>query len=104
MSGNSDYVISSNQHASRGLKRSVFVALRRDKREAAVILKLLSQCCNAAGLGTRHSNVFCHFAIKKEKAVTLNQLLPYVYDSCLLSYGRPGTLSSQRYPFSFFVI
>jgi len=29
-------------------------------------------------------------AIKKEKAVTLCPLLPYVYDSCLLGYGRPG--------------
>ena len=29
-------------------------------------------------------------AIKKEKAVTLCPLLPYVYDSYLLSYGRPG--------------
>jgi len=28
-------------------------------------------------------------AIKKEKAVTLNPLLPYVYDSCLLIYGCP---------------
>jgi hypothetical protein len=32
-------------------------------------------------------------AIKKEKAkaVTLSTLLPYVFDSYLLSYGRPGT-------------
>jgi len=29
-------------------------------------------------------------AIKKEKAVTLSQLLPYVYDSYLLSYRCPG--------------
>lgn len=29
-------------------------------------------------------------AIKKEKAVTLCPLLPYVYDSYLLSYGCPG--------------
>ena len=30
-------------------------------------------------------------AIKKEKAVTLCTLLPYVYDSYLLIYGRPGS-------------
>jgi hypothetical protein len=29
-------------------------------------------------------------AIKKEKTVTLNSLPPYVYDSYLLSCGRPG--------------
>jgi len=29
-------------------------------------------------------------AIKKEMAVTLSPLLPYVYDSYLLIYGRPG--------------
>ncbi len=28
--------------------------------------------------------------IRKEKAVTLNPLLPDVYDSYLLNYGRPG--------------
>jgi hypothetical protein len=31
-------------------------------------------------------------AIKKEKTVTLSTLLPYVYDSYLLSYGRPELL------------
>jgi len=30
-------------------------------------------------------------AIKKEKAVTLNPLLPCVYDSYLLTYGCPGS-------------
>ncbi len=34
--------------------------------------------------------------IKTEKAVTLNPLLPCVYDCYLLSYGRPGTLSCGR--------
>ena len=29
------------------------------------------------------------YSNKKHKAVTLSTLLPYVYDSCLLNYGRP---------------
>ncbi len=34
-------------------------------------------------------------AIKKEKAVTLNPLLPDVYDSFLLIYGRNLSLMSR---------
>jgi len=32
-----------------------------------------------------------NLGIKKEKAVTLNQPQPYVYDSYLLIYGRSAT-------------
>ena len=66
MSGNSDYVIRSNQHASRGL----------EQRKAAAILKLLSQCCNAAGSaqGTRRYSV-CFIVIKKGCAGSFHKSL-----------------------------
>jgi hypothetical protein len=50
----------------------------------------------AAGLaqGTRRHSV-SYIAIKKEKAVTLNPLLPDVYNSFLLIYGRPATCCSN---------
>ena len=37
---------------------------------------------------TYEKNVVNFIAIKKHKAVTLSPLLPYVYDSLLLIYGR----------------
>ena len=80
MSGNSDYIISSNHHASRVLKRG----------QAAVILKLLSQCCNAVRLwrSTGHSKAFCQFYKQyKEKAVQVPS--PGFIDISI--YQGPGT-------------
>ena len=46
---------------------------------------------------TYEKDVVNFIAIKKHKAVTLSPLLPYVYDSLLLIYGRPGSFTPDTY-------
>ena len=72
MSGNSDYVIRRKHHArqgnAEGKRLSYLMPSRQPKKDGINFI-----------------------AIKKEKAVTLNPLLPCVYDSYLLTYGCPGS-------------
>ncbi|MEA1900479.1 MAG: hypothetical protein U9N47_06925 [Thermodesulfobacteriota bacterium] len=64
-------------------------------------LSFLNCCRSAAAQRARHKALEGILSIlqqlKKEKAVTLNTLLPYVYDSYLLVYGCPGSPGSLRF-------